>query len=99
VISAIYANLLRIVDLNVFFWSVISQTRWGLNEAYRLSWLILFVARSLNAASHDEALIREGRQGKIWLKIGLVYFTVPVPPATSTNLYMLSGQIFVPRAE
>jgi len=57
------------------------------------------VARSLGAASHDKALIREGRQGKIWLKIGLVSFTIPVPLATSANFYMLSGQIFVSRAE
>jgi hypothetical protein len=57
------------------------------------------MARSLSAASHDEGLICEGRQGKIWLKIGLVRFTMPVPPATSANFYMLSGLVFVPRAE
>jgi len=57
------------------------------------------MVRSSSATSHDEGLIREGRQGKIWLKIGLVHFTIPVPPATSANLYMLSGLVFVPRAE
>jgi len=78
---------------------VISPPSWGANDANSLSWLILFVARLLGAASQDEGLIRKGRQGKIWLKIGLVHFTIPVPPATSANFYMLSGHIFVPRAE
>ena len=45
-ITAINTKLLKIVDLNVFFWFVISQTRWGLNEAYRIIWLILFMVRS-----------------------------------------------------